>query len=228
MQTDAACAADFAIGGRPVLETPGLTLIIGEPSERADVLRRVESCVDEQGGTVVRTESPADAHELYGTLIAGFGAVCTSTLKSRQLMALEAALRRLQGEGRRSVLIVDKADALSADMLEEIRLCLNMQTANDTLLDIVMAGSPRLLVMLRRHEFRQLKQRAVACHILGRRPQSVPPSNVEPPADHGPAPRGTLSRETSALLLSLISITTILVGGGLLWRQAAGSRKAEV
>jgi hypothetical protein len=57
---------------------------------------------------------------------------------------------------------VDEAQRLSLELLEEIRLLLNMETANEKLLQIIVAGQPELGEILRRPDLRQLKQR-VSC-----------------------------------------------------------------
>jgi hypothetical protein len=56
-------------------------------------------------------------------------------------------------------LIVDEAQRLSAELLEEIRLLLNMETTTEKLLQIIVAGQPEFVEVLRRPELRQLKQR---------------------------------------------------------------------
>ena len=91
-----------------------------------------------------------------------FGVECQSTLKSRQLMALQEALLRNRADGRPSLLIVDEAQRLSTELLEEIRLLLNMETPREKLLDIIISGQPELAEILGRPELRQLKQR-VSC-----------------------------------------------------------------
>jgi hypothetical protein len=83
-------------------------------------------------------------------------------LKSRQLLALQETLLRNRADGRPSLLIVDEAQRLSPELLEEIRLLLNMETPREKLLEIIVAGQPELIDVLRRPEMRQLKQR-VSC-----------------------------------------------------------------
>ena len=57
------------------------------------------------------------------------------------------------------MLIVDEAQNLSADMLEEIRLLTNLETSTEKLLQIVLSGQPELEQKLKLPELRQLRQR---------------------------------------------------------------------
>jgi general secretion pathway protein A len=78
-------------------------------------------------------------------------------------MALEETLPRYQAEGRRSVLIIDEAQRLSPELLEEVRLLMNLETTREKFLDIIIAGQPELTDVLARPELRQFKQR-VSCY----------------------------------------------------------------
>jgi Rad3-related DNA helicase len=65
-----------------------------------------------------------------------------------------------------TILVVDEAHHLSAEILEEIRLLTNLETSQQKLLQIVLAGQPELDQKLDSHELRQLKQRiALRCHL---------------------------------------------------------------
>ena len=69
-------------------------------------------------------------------------------------------------QGRRTVLIVDEAQNLSADVLEQLRLLTNLETAREKLLQIVLIGQPELATLLSRPELRQVAQRVtVRCHL---------------------------------------------------------------
>ncbi|MCX6628937.1 MAG: AAA family ATPase, partial [Candidatus Solibacter sp.] len=73
--------------------------------------------------------------------------------------------------GRPSVLIIDEGQRLSAELLEEIRLLMHLETPREKLLEIIVAGQPELSEILRRPELRQLKQR-VSC-VCRLRPLSL-------------------------------------------------------
>jgi general secretion pathway protein A len=70
-------------------------------------------------------------------------------------------------KGRRTVVIVEEAQNLSPEVLEQIRLLTNLETNQRKLLQIIMLGQPELNVLLSRPELRQLKQRITARYHLG-------------------------------------------------------------
>ncbi len=69
--------------------------------------------------------------------------------------------------GRHAVLIIDEAQNLSADVLEQMRLLTNLETNERKLLQIILIGQPELASMLERPELKQLSQRIVARYHLG-------------------------------------------------------------
>ena len=70
------------------------------------------------------------------------------------------------GRGRRIVLMVDEAQNLSADVLEQVRLLTNLETATQKLLQIILIGQPELRAVLAREELRQLAQRVTGRYHL--------------------------------------------------------------
>jgi general secretion pathway protein A len=68
--------------------------------------------------------------------------------------------------GRRTVLILDEAQNLSADVLEQVRLLTNLETSTQKLLQIVLIGQPELRSLLAREDMRQLSQRVTARYHL--------------------------------------------------------------
>ena len=76
--------------------------------------------------------------------------------------ALNVFLLRSHAAGQSSVLIIDEAQNLSADVLEQLRLLTNLETSERKLLQIVLIGQPELRAMLARPELEQLAQRVIA------------------------------------------------------------------
>jgi general secretion pathway protein A len=76
--------------------------------------------------------------------------------------ALNGFLLREHAAGRNNVLIIDEAQNLSADVLEQLRLLTNLETSERKLLQIMLIGQPELRTMLARPELEQLAQRVVA------------------------------------------------------------------
>ncbi len=70
------------------------------------------------------------------------------------------------GRGRRIVLMVDEAQNLDADVLEQVRLLTNLETATQKLLQIILIGQPELREVLARPELRQLAQRITGRYHL--------------------------------------------------------------
>jgi general secretion pathway protein A len=86
--------------------------------------------------------------------------------KATLLDLLEFDLRERRARGQITALVVDEAQSLSQDLLEEIRLLANMETPDEKLLPLVLAGQPEFAVRLNEPELRQLKQRvALRCEV---------------------------------------------------------------
>ena len=88
--------------------------------------------------------------------------------KSLKLLvdALSRALLDAHARGRRTVLIIDEAQNLSMEVLEELRLLTNLETTRHKLLQVILIGQPELGELLRRTELRQLSQRVTARYHL--------------------------------------------------------------
>ncbi len=80
--------------------------------------------------------------------------------------ALNARLLANHALGRRAILIVDEAQNLSAEVLEQLRLLTNLETNTRKLLQIFLIGQTELQTMLSQPEMRQVTQRVVARFIL--------------------------------------------------------------
>lgn len=80
--------------------------------------------------------------------------------------ALNKQLLNAHAEGRRVVLVVDEAQNLSRDVLEQVRLLTNLETARQKLLQIILIGQPELRDLLSRDDLRQLAQRITGRYHL--------------------------------------------------------------
>ena len=79
---------------------------------------------------------------------------------------LNAFLIKKKGEGKKVLLIIDEAQNLTKDVLEQLRLLSNLETTTSKLLQIILVGQPELGEMLDSHDLRQLGQRiALSCHL---------------------------------------------------------------
>ncbi|HEY7517636.1 MAG TPA: AAA family ATPase [Methylomirabilota bacterium] len=80
-------------------------------------------------------------------------------LLSRKLLDTHA-------QGRRTVVIIDEAQNLSTEVLEELRMLTNIETTREKLLQVILIGQPELNEMMQRPELRQLGQRVTARYHL--------------------------------------------------------------
>jgi general secretion pathway protein A len=88
------------------------------------------------------------------------------TTKAEYLLALNHFLIDRLKKDRTVLLIIDEAQNLSPEMLEEIRLLSNLETPTSKLIQIMLVGQPELNEMLDRPDLRQLRQRIVLRHHL--------------------------------------------------------------
>ncbi len=88
-----------------------------------------------------------------------------ATLKSL-IDTLNAFLLQNHARGRRTVLIIDEAQNLSREVLEQVRLLTNLETNKEKLLQILLVGQPELNNMLMQDDLRQLAQRITARYSL--------------------------------------------------------------
>ena len=82
--------------------------------------------------------------------------------QKRLIDALNVYLLQAYAEGLRVVLIIDEAQNLSAEALEQVRLLTNLETNTQKLLQIILLGQPELRDLLARRDLRQLSQRITA------------------------------------------------------------------
>ncbi|MBN2319907.1 MAG: AAA family ATPase [Acidobacteria bacterium] len=80
--------------------------------------------------------------------------------------ALNLYLLEAHAKGRRTVLVIDEAQNLHRDVLEQIRLLTNLETEQEKLLQIILIGQPELLTILKHPSLRQLAQRITARYHL--------------------------------------------------------------
>lgn len=108
-----------------------------------------------------------NAAQLIRLINDDFGLPCSSGDKADMLRDLNAFLIGQYAAGRRSVLIIDEAQNLGPDLLEEIRLLSNLETDHAKLLQIILVGQPELRERLCSPELIQLRQRIlVHCHLF--------------------------------------------------------------
>ncbi len=97
--------------------------------------------------------------EFLEFVLSDFGLNPASRTKSGMLIELNRWLVDRFRQGEICTIVVDEAQNLSGELLEEIRLLTNLETSSEKLLQIILSGQPELEVRLRKPDLRQLRQR---------------------------------------------------------------------
>ncbi len=106
--------------------------------------------------------------ELLATICEELSIDTAGLADSNKLMvdALNSYLLGQHAQGRRVVIVIDEAQNLSPEALEQVRLLTNLETSKDKLLQMVLLGQPELRQLLQRQDLRQLAQRITARYHL--------------------------------------------------------------
>ncbi len=111
---------------------------------------------------------------LIASMMTDFGIPGASQVKHEALAQLNRWLLDRFHAGQMAVLVIDEAQHLSAEALEEIRLLTNLETATEKLLQIVLSGQPELEEKLKYTQLRQLRQRiTIRCRTTTLTPQET-------------------------------------------------------
>ena len=140
----------------------GVTVLIGEAGTgKTTLIRATLEARDPDKTKAIYLNNPTlSRSEFLEFLAREFGLPSElASSKTRLLKELEVALVDLHHEGITPALIIDEAQSLPHELLEEIRLLANIETMQDKLLPIVLAGQPELAERLNHPSLRQLKQR---------------------------------------------------------------------
>tara|TARA_R110002072_G_scaffold4245_7_gene30056 strand:+ start:70 stop:1818 length:1749 start_codon:yes stop_codon:yes gene_type:complete len=147
----------------------GFILLTGEVGTGKTTINR---CLLEQlpsNTDVAIILNPAlNAIELLGSVCDELGIVYDHEKHTLKTLTdkLHSFLLANHSRGRKTVLLIDEAQHLDFDVLEQIRLLTNLETNNEKLLQIILIGQPELAQMLARPELRQLNQRITARYNL--------------------------------------------------------------
>lgn len=138
----------------------GITALIGEPGlGKSTLLRTVLSGLQESMNFAWVFNTTMAPIDLLKFICRDFGFTPKSDNKSDLLMELYAFFVREYEQNRFPLLIIDEAQNLSCDALEEIRQLSNLETVNKKLVQIILCGQPQLEINLERPEMVQLRQR---------------------------------------------------------------------
>jgi general secretion pathway protein A len=139
----------------------GFVLLTGEVGTGKTTLinKLLEWLRLQQVATAFIFNSRMNVPQFLDYMMADFGIPCDSKAKSQILLRLYNWLLDRYRAGETAVLIVDEAQNLSDEVLEEIRMLTNLETFTEKLLQIVLVGQPELEQKLKQPQLRQLRQR---------------------------------------------------------------------
>ena len=153
---EALACLTYGIQGRK-----GFVLLTGEVGTGKTTLinKLLEWLRLQQVPTAFIFNSRMNVPQFLDYMMADFGIPCDSRSKSQILLRLYNWLLDRYRAGETAVLIVDEAQNLSDEVLEEIRMMTNLETFTEKLLQIVLVGQPELEQKLKQPQLRQLRQR---------------------------------------------------------------------
>jgi general secretion pathway protein A len=161
---EALCHLEYGLSAaKPV------TLLIGEAGTGKSTLLRAALASDKcRHVKIALIDNPTLTRaEFFETLAARFQLTGSAERSKASLLGgLETAIRARQSRKETTALVVDEAQAIPDEILEEIRLLANMETPTSKLLPVILAGQPELSERLKQPHLRQLKQRvALRCEL---------------------------------------------------------------
>ena len=154
----------YGVGGNG-----GFVLLTGEVGTgKTTVCRCLLEQIPESCDVAYIFNPKLTVEELLSTICVEFGIVYPSGNTSIKVFVdcINSYLLDAHARSRHTVLIIDEAQNLSADVLEQMRLLTNLETNQRKLLQIILLGQPELAELLERPELRQLAQRIVARYHL--------------------------------------------------------------
>jgi type II secretory pathway predicted ATPase ExeA len=147
----------------------GLTLMLGEAgSGKTTVIRAAIARWQTTGHLVAHLNNPTlTRNEFIEFLTDSFAlSAAAAASKTRFLSELTALATERHSRGLLTGLLIDEAQSLSAELLEEVRLLVNIETATDKLFQVILVGQPELATRLNDPGLRQIKQRvALRCSL---------------------------------------------------------------
>ncbi|MGN6374544.1 MAG: ExeA family protein [Sphingomonas sp.] len=157
----------------------GFIVITGEiGSGKTTLVGHLMATIDRERQHVIHLVSTQiEGDDLLRLVASGLGIAGGDMTKAELLKQIEQGLHAVARQGRRTLLIVDEAQALPVSALEELRMLSNFQDEERALLQIFLLGQPEFRERLHGSEaLEQLRQRVIAVHHL----EPMEPEEVEP------------------------------------------------
>lgn len=150
-----------------ITERAGFILLTGEVgSGKTTLIRNLIRKLDRKVALSKVFNTKVNSEQLISLINDDFGLDVKGKDKAALLKDLYDFLIDRYANGYHCVLIIDEAQNLDSELLEEVRMLSNLETDSSKLLQIVLAGQPELKRMLSTSELRQLRQRInISCHL---------------------------------------------------------------
>ena len=144
-----------------VLDDDGIIVVVGEVGSGKTMLCRMlaERLPRDRVELVYLANPSFGPGEILHSLLADWGLPAPTDRPA--LLAIQDALMERHAQGRRVAVLIDEAQAMSPESLEEIKLLSNLETEQSKLLQIVLFGQPELDELLALPKLRQVRDRVV-------------------------------------------------------------------
>lgn len=144
-----------------VLDDDGITVVVGEVGSGKTMLCRMlaQRLTDAQVDLVFLANPSFGPREILQSIAADWGLVVPP--EQSLLLAIQNALMQRHEQGRRVVVLIDEAQTMQAESLDEVKLLSNLETEQRKLLQIVLFGQPELDDLLALPRLRQVRDRVV-------------------------------------------------------------------
>ena len=150
-----------------IRERKGFVQLTGEVGAgKTTLCRALLEHLDDHYSIAVIVNPVLDSQELMKAIATAFGLDAKGKDRLDTIAAISDFLQQQATAGRETVLIMDEAQNLTEDLLEQVRLLSNIESDDRKLLQIVLLGQPELRDRLASHQLRQLRQRITVRYHL--------------------------------------------------------------
>jgi type II secretory pathway predicted ATPase ExeA len=145
----------------------GITVVSGEVGTgKTTLVRQLVSELGEDYTVGMITNTQKDFGDLLKWVLLSYGVETEETDRVKLYRQLVEFVTREHRSGRKVLLIIDEAQNLGGEALEDIRMLTNINVDKDMVLQLILVGQPELVEVLRRKELRQFAQRVAADYLL--------------------------------------------------------------
>ena len=150
-----------------IRERKGFVQLTGEVGAgKTTICRAMMDELSENYATALILNPVLDADQLMKAIAMEFGLDVKGKDRLDTVAAINQLLLDMAGQGKDAVLVIDEAQDLTNELLEQVRLLSNLETDDRKLLQIVLMGQPELRDRLNDHSLRQLRQRITVRYHL--------------------------------------------------------------